>query len=128
VVMEVHDGPGVLPGRYAGPAIPIHVGLTPQQVTVAEERAAADVLAGRICAAATMSARSEYQLLELIGEFDEIGAIRWWSDVKSLAHWLSWACSMAPGVAREHVRVAKAEACRLLCRSHAGCPSRMRAA
>jgi hypothetical protein len=35
-------------------------------------------------------------------------AIRFWIDVKSLAHWLSWCCSMTPGVAREHVRVAKA--------------------
>jgi hypothetical protein len=31
-----------------------------------------------------------------------------WTDFKSLAHWLSWACSMTPGAAREHVRVAKA--------------------
>jgi hypothetical protein len=98
----------VLPGRYAGPDMVLVAGPTPQQVAIAEQRAEADVLAGRICAAAAMSARSECQLLELIGEFDAIGAIRWWSDVKSLAHWLSWTCSMAPGVAREHVRVAKA--------------------
>jgi hypothetical protein len=37
-----------------------------------------------------------------------VDAIRLWTDFKSLAHWLSWACSMSPGVAREHVRVAKA--------------------
>ena len=37
-----------------------------------------------------------------------LGAIRYWTDFKSLAHWLSWCCSMTPGVAREHVRVAKA--------------------
>jgi hypothetical protein len=61
--MEVHDGPGVLPGRYAGPDIRLVAGPTPQQVAVAEERAAADVLAGRICAAAAMSAHSECQLL-----------------------------------------------------------------
>ena len=35
-------------------------------------------------------------------------AIRYWTGFKSLAHWLSWCCSMTPGVAREHVRVAKA--------------------
>ena len=28
--------------------------------------------------------------------------------MKSVAHWLSWCCSMTPGVAREHVRVARA--------------------
>jgi Domain of unknown function (DUF222)/HNH endonuclease len=44
----------------------------------------------------------------LIGEFDAMGAIRYWTDFKSLAHWLSWCCAMTPGVAREHVRVAKA--------------------
>ena len=71
-------------------------------------REQADVLAGRICAAASLSARSECQLLELIGEFDAAGAIRWWLDVKSLAHWLSWTCSMTAGTAREHVRVARA--------------------
>lgn len=102
------DGPSVLPGRYAGPAIPIHAGPTPQQAAQVQEQAEASALAGRICAAAAMSAQAECQMLDLIGEFDAIGAVRWWTDVKSLAHWLSWACSMSPGVAREHVRVAKA--------------------
>jgi hypothetical protein len=55
VITEVHDGPGVLPGRYAGPAIPIHSGPTPQQVARAEERAEADVLADRPRAAAGVS-------------------------------------------------------------------------
>ena len=75
---------------------------------VAVDRAAAEVLAGRICAAAAMAARSECQLIELVGEFDAVGAVRWWSGVKSLAHWLSWMCSMSAGTAREHVRVARA--------------------
>ncbi len=72
------------------------------------DREQADGLAGRICAAAGLSAQSDCQLLELIGEFDAAGGIRWWNDVKSLAHWLSWCCSMSPGTAREHVRVARA--------------------
>jgi hypothetical protein len=71
------------------------------------DREQADVLAGRICAAAGLAAQTEAVLLELIGEFDAVGGIRWWNDVKSLAHWLSWCCSMAPGTAREHVRVAR---------------------
>ena len=37
-----------------------------------------------------------------------MNAIRYWRDFKSLAHWLSWSCAMTPGVAREHVRIAKA--------------------
>jgi hypothetical protein len=31
LIMNVHGGPGVVPGRYAGKAIPIHDGLTPQR-------------------------------------------------------------------------------------------------
>jgi hypothetical protein len=57
----------------------------------------ADGLAGRICAAAADAARCQYVLLELLGEFDAVGAIRYWRDFKSLAHWLSWCCSMTPG-------------------------------
>jgi Domain of unknown function (DUF222) len=83
-------------------------GRTPQQVAYEQGKAEADGLAGRICAAAAETARSEYVLLKLLGEFDAMNAIRYWSDFKSLAHWLSWCCSMTPGVAREHVRVAKA--------------------
>ena len=70
--------------------------------------ATAEVLGGKICAAAGLAAQAECQLLELIGEFDAGNAVRWWDGVKSLAHWLSWACSMSPGTAREHVRVARA--------------------
>jgi hypothetical protein len=42
-------------------------------------------------------------VLELLGEIDAIGA-----GFTSLAHWLSWSCSMTPGLAREHVWVAQA--------------------
>jgi hypothetical protein len=107
-IMNVHEGRGVVPGRYAGEAIPIHDGPTPQQMIDAEQRGQADGLAGRICAAAADTARCQYVLLELLGEFDAMNAMRYWRDFKSLAHWLSWCCSMTPGVAREHVRVAKA--------------------
>src|SRR4029453_18187108 len=83
--------------------------VSPSELPVRETaRQAADVLAGRIGAAAAFSAQSECHLLELIGEFDAIDGIRFWIDVKSLAHWLSWSCSMNLGVAREHVRVARA--------------------
>ena len=83
-------------------------GPTPQAVAYEEGRSHADALAGRICAAAADAARAQFILLELLGEFDAVGGIKHWSGFKSLAHWLSWSCSMTPGVAREHVRVAKA--------------------
>src|SRR5215207_2161245 len=106
--MNDHEGPGVVPGRYAGEAIRLHEGPTAQQLVYEQEKVQADGLAGRICAAAADAARSQYVLLELLGEFDAINAIRYWTDFKSLTHWLSWCCSMTPGVAREHVRVAQA--------------------
>ena len=37
MITDVPDGAGVLSGRYAGPAIEIHYGPTPQQVAVAAE-------------------------------------------------------------------------------------------
>jgi hypothetical protein len=44
--------------------------------------------------------------LEMVAEFDERGG---WADwgCKSCAEWISYRCSMAPGAAREHVRVAR---------------------
>ena len=97
-----------MPGRYAGDAIRIHQGPTPQQIEQAEARSAADALAGRIAAAAALSAQASATLLELVGEFDATNAVRFWTDVKSLAHWLAWSCSMTLPTAREHVRVARA--------------------
>jgi hypothetical protein len=48
-----------------------------------------------------------YQLLELIGQFDEKGG---WhgTGINSCAHWLSWKCGMSLGSAREKVRIARA--------------------
>jgi hypothetical protein len=105
---KIHEGLGVVPGRYAGEAIPIHDGPTPEELAYQQHKTDADGLAGRICAAAAEAARSSSVLLELVGEFDAIGGMKHWTGFKSLAHWLSWSCAMTPGVAREHVRVAKA--------------------
>lgn len=76
--------------------------------TTALDCAAAEALGGKICAAAGLAAQADAQLIELIAEFDAGEAVRWFDGVKSLAHWLSWACSMSAGAAREHVRVARA--------------------
>lgn len=44
--------------------------------------------------------------LELVAEFDRREAWAEWG-MRSCAHWLSWRCALAPGPAREHVRVAR---------------------
>ncbi len=108
VSSKIHDGPRVVPGRYVGEAIPIHDGPTPEQLAFQQHKMDADGLAGRICVAAAETARSASVLLELVGEFDAIGGMKHWIGFKSLAHWLSLSCAKTPGVAREHVRIARA--------------------
>ena len=46
------------------------------------------------------------RLLDLIREFDARGG--WNTGFRSCAAWLSWRVGLAPGAAREHVRVARA--------------------
>src|SRR5436189_4557204 len=45
--------------------------------------------------------------LEMVAEFDEREGCAAWG-CHSCAQWLAWRCSIAPGAAREHVRVARA--------------------
>ena len=57
---------------------------------------------------AELSARIDaaiYELLVRIHRFDELGG---WSGATSYAQWLSWRANLAPGTAREYVRVAHA--------------------
>ena len=50
----------------------------------------------------------DLELLLALGDFDARGGLDWYTGLKSTSHWLAWACSMTPGTAREHVRVARA--------------------
>jgi hypothetical protein len=71
-------------------------------VVVPAERLEAD-----ICELAGHLAATTCRFLDLIGEYDQRGAWASW-DMRSCAAWLSWKCQLAPGTAREHVRVAGA--------------------
>jgi hypothetical protein len=64
-------------------------------------------LAAAITAGAVRLAAATAAWLRLIAEFDERGGWHGYG-IKSCAHWLSWQCGLAPGAAREHVRVARA--------------------
>jgi hypothetical protein len=66
-----------------------------------------DQLADRICAGAVRLAAATAAWLRLVAEFDERQG---WGGVgiTSCAHWLAWRCSLTPGTARQHVRVARA--------------------
>ena len=66
-----------------------------------------DELEAEICSFAGRLAASTGVWLRLVAEFDRRkGWVQW--GIKSCAHWLAWACSVAPGAAREYVRVASA--------------------
>ncbi|MCZ2823108.1 MULTISPECIES: HNH endonuclease signature motif containing protein [unclassified Modestobacter] len=66
-----------------------------------------DSLGDRICAGAVQLAAATASWLRLVAEFDEREG---WGGVgiTSCAHWLAWRCSLTPGTARQHVRVARA--------------------
>ncbi|WP_168207541.1 HNH endonuclease signature motif containing protein [Microlunatus elymi] len=64
-------------------------------------------------AAQTMAASGEVSVrmamfLELVGQFDATNAVRFWAGIDSTAHWVAWACSIAPVTSREYVRIARA--------------------
>jgi hypothetical protein len=64
-------------------------------------------LEAEICSLAGRLAMFTQQWLRLVAEFDRRKGWAQWG-VKSCAHWLTWACSVAPGAAREYVRVSAA--------------------
>jgi hypothetical protein len=64
-------------------------------------------LEAQICELAGHLAAATYQFLVLVADFD---ARRGWAtwQLPSCSAWLAWKCQVAPGTAREHVRVARA--------------------
>ena len=91
---ETVDGPPAdrpIPGaRFVGPSGP---------------RAEMELLADRIAELSARIQAATYELLVLIHQFDQREG---WSGFASCAHWLSWRIGLAPGAAREKVRVARA--------------------
>lgn len=57
---------------------------------------------------ATRQARMEHDFCHLVDLFDAGQGAAWFEGIVSTAHYLGWACSLSPGPAREHVRVARA--------------------
>ncbi|HEY7015733.1 MAG TPA: DUF222 domain-containing protein, partial [Streptosporangiaceae bacterium] len=61
----------------------------------------------RICELAAHLAAGTCRFLQLVAEFDARRGWECW-DLPSCAAWLAWKCQVAPGTAREQVRVARA--------------------
>ena len=79
--------------------------LNPLLAPVEGPRAELERLGDRIAELSSRIQAATYDLLVLIREFDAQGG---WSGFTSCANWLSWRTGLAPGAAREHVRVARA--------------------
>ena len=65
-------------------------------------------MAGRTMAIYGDVTKQLAMFLDAVGEFDATNAVRFWAGINTTAHWVAWACSIAPGTAREYVRVARA--------------------
>ena len=77
----------------------------PRTMPDLNRRAELEYLGDRIAELSARIQAATYELLVLIREFDTRTG---WSGCTSCAHWLSWRTGLAPGAAREHVRVARA--------------------
>jgi hypothetical protein len=75
-------------------------------MTINECSADLDRLGDEIAELAAHLEAAAARLLALIREFDARGG--WSNGFRSCAHWLAWRIGLAPGAAREHVRVAHA--------------------
>ncbi len=90
------------------PPVPVAVASAaagPLPAPAQETEPSNEVLGNRIAEAAACIQAATYELLVLIRQFDERAG---WDGFASCAHWLSWRIGLAPGPAREHVRVARA--------------------
>ena len=77
----------------------------PRLVHPGDPRPGIEQLGDRIAELSARIQAATYELLVLIRQFDDANG---WSTCVSCAHWLSWRTGLAPGAAREHVRVARA--------------------
>ena len=99
-------GPSVRPSRPAADLPPPDTDTHgPRPVHLDGPRAELERLGDRIAELSARIQAATYELLVLIRQFDERNG---WSSCVSCAHWLSWRTGLAPGAAREHVRVARA--------------------
>ena len=65
-----------------------------------------ELLEREITALASQIHAATCRWLELVAEYDAREGWAQWG-CRSCAHWVSWQCGIAPGPAREHVRVAR---------------------
>ena len=67
-----------------------------------------EVLEHEVVTLAAQIAQATCRFLLVVAELDRRSAWAQWDGCKTMAHWLSYRCSLSPSTAREHVRVAHA--------------------
>lgn len=72
-----------------------------------DHRIAAESLGERLQGLAAARTQLDHEFLTALAEFDAMEGWTEFTGITSTAHWLGWACSIAPGTAREQVRVAR---------------------
>ena len=104
--LETTSDAPVAPPHLGDDAAPID-GATdgPEPGRADDPRAETARLGDRIAELSARIQAATWELLNLIRQFDESGG---WSGCTSCAEWLGWRTGLAPGAAREHVRVARA--------------------
>ena len=118
VLAPVSDASSSILSAWMGPAdtgAPDDPRIAPDEASTAPDdprtlpdlnrQAELERLGDRIAELSARIQAATYELLVLVREFD---ARSGWSGCTSCAHWLSWCTGLAPGAAREHVRVARA--------------------
>ena len=85
--------------------VPCEVYPVTQPARPDEAAPGVEALGERIADLAARIQAAIYELLVLVRQFDERDG---WEGFASCAHWLSWRVGLAPGAAREKVRVAHA--------------------
>ena len=99
-----HDVPA--PPLYpADPIVPESDALAPRPWCPDGPQAEVVGLGDRIAELSARIQAATWELLSLIRQFDERYG---WAGCTSCAEWLGWRTGLAPGAAREHVRVARA--------------------
>ena len=91
-----------LPATAASSGVPAALAAEP---TPDDAQARLEQLGDRIAELSARIQSATWELLMLIRDFD---AENGWSGCLTCAQWLSWRTGLAPGPAREHVRVARA--------------------
>src|SRR5262245_44444525 len=93
--------------KYVSESSELPAGLSSSSTYSEASEVPLERLEAQLCELAGHLAAATARFLALVADFDARRGYESWS-LPSAAAWLAWKCQIAPGTAREHVRVARA--------------------